>query len=82
MSGVDSHGFGEEFINEFVMYSYDVPLSKSFVPGYIRRVSEGFKCALFAGPWQEFAALGQHEKVRKHFALTSPQKYILNYCTL
>ena len=31
---------GEEFRNEFIMFSYDVPLSKRFVPNEIAKFAE------------------------------------------
>ncbi len=52
--------FGDDLVNEFVMYSYDVPLSKHFVPSEIAAFLERTRRILKIHP--EFRALSDRQQ--------------------
>lgn len=52
--------FGEEALKEFVMFSYDVPLSKAFVPKLVSVFTERFRRIMKVH--DEFNALNDHDQ--------------------
>ncbi|TRY67251.1 hypothetical protein TCAL_02930 [Tigriopus californicus] len=52
--------FGEDILKEFVMFSYDVPLSKAFVPKLVSVFTERFRRIMKVH--EEFNALNDHDQ--------------------
>ena len=53
---------GEDLVNDFIMFTYDVPLSKSFVPDHLAIFNERYR--LMMKMHTEFTSLSRLEQAR------------------
>ena len=53
---------GEDLVNDFIMFTYDVPLSKSFVPDHLAIFNERYR--LMMKMHTEFTSLSRVEQAR------------------
>ena len=61
-SAFTSVNFGEEIVKEAVMYSFDVPLSKHFMPYVIRVMTERVQKVMILHPeFRNLSGLAQHQ---------------------
>ena len=53
---------GEDLVNDFIMFTYDVPLSKSFVPDHLAIFNERYR--LMMKMHTEFTSLSRVDQAR------------------